>query len=155
MNRNLRVLQKKRQRILLVGRKSRLLRVDGAYSIQALSSQPKRKDDQRALCLGRREKLLIAISLQKKRSSLQYQSQADGLHGRWRFFYGCDLFSERTQAPDGNSAPSTNSPEPPATSQRPAPQPDSRLLPGLSPNRRRCHHRAVPQPAAVPLRQRA
>jgi hypothetical protein len=49
MNRKLRVLQKKRQRILLVERKSSVLRVDAAPLFRHYQPSPKRKDDQRAL----------------------------------------------------------------------------------------------------------
>jgi hypothetical protein len=38
----------------------------------------------------RPEKLLIALSSQEKGSSLQHPSQADSLHGRWRFFMATD-----------------------------------------------------------------
>jgi hypothetical protein len=55
------MLMNKRQRILIMERKIRVLRVDAAHSIQALSSQ-KEKTASEPSSLIQHEKLLTALS---------------------------------------------------------------------------------------------
>jgi hypothetical protein len=96
---------------LILERKISVFRVDACHSVQALSTT-KEKTASESSSLIQHEKLLTALSL--PRESVSASSATVKLWLAWSLevFYGCYILSERTQAPDGIPAPSTDSPDP-------------------------------------------